>query len=70
MKESIHYAIASLAGAVIVALTIKQNLSEVEGMNLYRFDDGGFGIILTAVGVYFARASSKRNTQILKKVTR
>lgn len=54
MKESIHYAIASLAGAVIVALTIKQNLSEVEGMNLnlYRFDDGGFGIILTAVGVY------------------
>lgn len=54
MKESVHYAIASLAGAVIVALTIKQNLSEVEGMNLnlYRFDDGGFGIILTAVGVY------------------
>lgn len=52
MKESVHYAIASLAGAVIVALTIKQNLSEVEGMNLYRFDDGGFGIILMAVGVY------------------
>ena len=63
MKESVHYAIASLAGAVIVALTIKQNLSEVEGMNLYRFDDGGFGIILTAVGVYLISKLKKKKKQ-------
>ena len=52
MKENIHYAIATLAGSVIIAWTIRQNLSETEQMNLYKFDDGGFGIILTVIGVY------------------
>lgn len=52
IKEKIHYAIASLAGAIIVALTIKQNFGEVEGPNFCGFGDGGFGIVLIAVGVY------------------
>ena len=52
MKENLHYAIATLAGAVIIAWTLKQNLSESEQMNLYKFEDGGFGIILTVIGVY------------------
>lgn len=52
MKENIHYAIASLIGAGIVAFTITQNLSEAEGINLCRFGDGGFGIVLAAIGAY------------------
>lgn len=50
--ENIHYAIAVLAGAVILVWTIKQNLSDAGGPNFYLFGERGFGVILTAVGVY------------------